>query len=357
MPNANGPTLPIFGQGVSSDVLITNVNHLWGMTGAGDPGFWNLWSPMVFRDSTATSVTGGQLQSTNGAYDLLACDGMRFTYKGDVETRDIEQIAAAILMGPYVASRIDGPAVPLPLRKSYDPTGRIEQAIRTTFTTWANMLPLVQITGLLVNGRLSAKHPAQVCYDGLSLFNSAHKINPTSKVLPASGTYSNTITLPAAADEKSWVLIKDKLLQVPDLDGQFLPNAAPGFMPMIMVGTTAQRVRWAHVLGGTNLPRELLMQANSAAVHSVVVGDAEIMVNPYLVTMADDKDAIQKRSFVFSRNGRAPFIWREEETPIIKDTGASGPQAHTNNARVIYCYAHTTAGLGEWRSVFEVIEP
>lgn len=355
MPNLNGPTLPIFGQGVSSDVLITSVNHLWGATGAGDPGFWNLWSPMVFRDSAATSVGG--LQSYNGAYDLLACDGMRFTYKGDTETRDAEQIAAAILMGPYRCERIDGPTVMIPLRKGYDPTGRIEQSIRQTFVTWANMLPLVQITGLLVNGRLSAKHPAQVCYDGLPLFNSAHKINPTSKVLPASGTYSNIITLPAAADEKAWVLIKDKLLQVPDLDGVFLPNATPGLMPLIMVATTAQRVRWAHVLGGTNLPRELLMQANNAAVHSVVVGDAEIAVNPYLLTMADDKDAIQKRSFVFSRNGRAPFIWREEETPIVKDTGAAGPQAHTNNARMIYIQAHTTAGLGEWRSVFEVIEP
>lgn len=361
MPDFSFGQIPVAGNNkAGSALLISQVNHIWGQIGSGDPLFWEKFKGLVYRDSVATSA-GGALQYLDGNYDLLAVDAMRFEYKGDIESRDLTQLVGSVVVGPLRAERVDGPAIPMTLRPGYDPTGRIRQAIQGAFRTWGLMLPLMQVTSLLVAGRLSVKHAPQLCYDGQPLFSASHKVNPTSQTTV---TRSNLIVLPSGVDESAWTQVKDSLIQWPDFDGEFLPNATGRMLPLIMVPTTQLAVSWAHYLGAPGMTAKdwVIQQGQSAGISSVVVGDAEIMVNPYLLTVAQKFTAAgidigydpTKRSFVFSRNGRAPFITREEQTPVVMETGPQGPQAHTNQANVLYTYAFATAGVAEYRSVLAV---
>lgn len=354
MPNLNQPQVPVSG---SPNAIISRVNNLWGRVGSGSPNFWRVWNPMVFRDTVATDVQPGGLQSLDSFYDLIVTEGLTYEFKGDTEKRNLSSLAGLIMVGPVRSERVDGPAVPIPLRPGYDPAGRIRQAIRDNFSKWSDFLPLKTITRLVMNGRLSTKHPTQTAVDKVVLFSANHRINHLSATNTA--VYPNTITLGAAVDEAAWAATTDLILQCPDLDGQTLPNAdnAEGLMPLIMVPTKAQQIRWAHILGGPNLPKELFQQGNSAGISSVVVGEAEIMLNPYMLTEAEDKNAAKKRTIVFTRNGRKPVIYLEEQTPTITDTGPNGAQAHSHNQQVLYIQAFVTAQIAEWRSIFEVVEP
>jgi len=373
MANLNGGNFPIQGQG--SDLLLGEVNRQWGAEGAGTIEFWRQWDPMVYRDTVATGPSRGKgLRFPNGFYKLIVCEGMRYERVPDDAIRSLTTIAGKIMLGPARAERVDGPAVPFDVvSPTADPEGDIELAVRQSFNPWADFLPMQGMISLLVNGRVSIakeangnyKYPLQTPYtqepyaanarDGY--FSKKHLVNPLNGA--ASKTFPNLIELAAPANEDGWAQAKDVIVQTPDLDGVTLPNAQGMLPPLVMVPTWKQWRRWAHILGGPNVPKELIQQGDRAGIHSVFVGDAELQVNPYLQTLNDPANAVDitKRTFVFPRRGRKVAIYREEVAPLVKDTGEVGAKAHESNQRVLYIQARDTWILGEPRSGFEIREP
>lgn len=378
-----GSGFPIQAPAGAGELLLGEVNRAWGLIGAGSVDFWQVFGFAIYRDTVAGDgftpdagafesdqlavSTLGRLRFPNGYYKLMASEGITFDYMGDTEKRNLESMVGKILVGPARGERVDGPAVPLDaVSPTADPGGDIELAVRQTFRKWAELQPLVLMTNVLVNGRVSIKKDAAGNYKhellkpytlGTALIATNHKVNPLNA---ASKTFPNLIQLPGSINETGWGEIEDTIRGVPDLDGTSLPNAFSTEVPEIMVGTKAQWIRWAHVLGGPNVPAALLQLAptGNAAVHSVLVGAARLTLNPYLKALNDPANTvpINKRSFVFPKGGRYPFIFREELPPFARDTGRMGAPAHTHNTRVLYIQARNTMIPGEPRSVFEVQE-
>lgn len=377
-----GANFPIQAPAGASELLIGEVNRAWGLVGSGSIPFWEKWGAFVYRDTVAgagfspsqelmaaDNMPGsvlGRLRYPNGYYKLIGCEGLVWSYKGDTEDRDFEQIAGKILLGPARAERIDGPSVPFDaVSPTADPEGDIELAVRGTFSKWSDLTPLMVLTNLLVNGRVSMqkdaagnfRHDLQAPYTkAAGLFALNHRVNPQSA---STKVFPNLIKLTKSIDENGWAALKDTINQTPDLDGVSLPNAFSAMRPLIMVATEAQWIRWAHVLGGPNIPQALLQLAatGAAGITSVLVGAAELMINPYLQALADSSVPIGKQSFVFTRGGRMPLIYREELPPFVRDTGVNGAESHKRNVRALYIQARNTALLGEPRSVYRLDEP
>lgn len=378
-----GATFPVGGG--NPDLVITEINRNWGLMGAGRPStirFWERFGFAIYRDSAAgpgytvplsADDRGGamnlaRMRFPNAVYKLITAVGLGdITYRGDNEARNFEQIAGKILLKPLRAERIDGPSVPFDcVSPSADPEGDIETAVNMVFAGWGEFLPLRQWTRVLVNGRLDANHPLLVPYTqdpdmggaGGGMFATDHLINPLEK---DSDTFSNLISLGAPFDSTGWAAIKDVMRRTPDLDPVNLPNAFDNDLPLVMLSSEQQWNRWARVLGDGNVKMPVLIdnETGQAALNSLRVGGAELMVNPYLWQLADDQDAIGKTAFVFPRGGaqRLPFIYREEVAPMIRRTGRDGALAHSNNLEALYIQARNTWGLGEPRSVFKVVEP
>lgn len=342
----------------AQNLLISQTNTTWGLVGSGFPEFWEKFGQVIYRDTVAKMAAPCPIQYKDGWYLMLANDGISYDFKARFEPWNLMEVTGAIMAGPITAQRLDGPNQPIELRPGEDPTGLIRQVIMEKYKQWAEFLPLTLFTKQLVNGRVSTGFPVTTCYDGLPLFSTTHAINPTSKVGPSSGTLNNIVQLPGAIDESAFTAVSDRLLRFPDVDGVTLPNAMTTSRPLILAPSEATAVRWAHVLGGPQIPKELFQQANNAAITSVLVGRAEIMIFPYLVTLAESGLAFnpEKRSYVFSRSGRRPIIFREEQTPKIQNTGAQAQPAYEFNADVIFGRAYCMTGYGEYRSVVAVDE-
>lgn len=347
---------------IQGEALISAVNYVWGQEGAGSTQFWKDFGAYVYRDS----VTSG-LESEDGFYDLLVTTGLTFEYKAEFAPRNLQQNYGEILVGPARTERIDGPRVFFNAVRPGGPRERrLREAVQEDFRRWADMLPLIQITSLLVNERISPSHPLLrgdgfVYTRGNTFFSTAHKVNPFE---PDSPTFSNKISLAAPIDDTGWATVKDAILQVPDLDGKFLPNAAATMLPRVMVATTTQWLRWARFLGGDSglVRAQQILQVDSTgnvSISSVMVGDALLTVNPYLLTLAEpaNVDMVRKRAFVFTGTGRKPLIWRERVAPVVKTTGPNDWPAHQFNAETAYIQAEATAIFGEPRSLFAVDEP
>lgn len=363
MAGQNNANFPV--QGADANVLITAINSVWGQEGAGSFDFWKTWGSYVYRDS----ASGTGLESLDAIYDLVTSSGLRYEYKGEFEKRSSESNYGIALVGPVRTERIDGPRV---LFNTVKPGGqrsaKLRQAVERDMRLWADMLPLIQLTSLLVNGRLSTKHATisgtgHIYTKGSAFFATNHRVNPMDETNTT--TFSNLITLAKPIDDIGWASAKDTIIQIPDFDGKYLPNAI-GMRPMrLMVATTVQYLRWARFLGGdagVALARQHLQMdpSGTAAISSVMVGDAEIMINPYLLTLAESGNlaTVRKRTFCFpGGGGRAPMIWREAVPPIIKVTGPSDSLAHDFNAESAYIQAETGASWGEPRSLIAIDEP
>lgn len=354
MPPNTFPVAPAAAQ----NLLVSQVNAAWGMVGAGFPKFWEKLGRYMYRDSVAKQAAPVPLQYRNGYYYFIAVDGLTYEQKARFEPWNVSENYGALMAGPIQAERFDSPNIPIELRPGEDPTGQIHAAISTSLKQWADYLPLIFFTRMLVNGRVSDKFPTATCYDGLGLFSLVHKINPTAKKGPASGTKPNLVQLAGAIDESGWAKVKDTLYRFPDVDGRTLPNLIGDTRPLILVPNEMAFVRWAHFLGGPSIPRELIQQGLNAGISSIYVGNAELMHWPYLATEAESGLSFdpEKRSYVFSGNGRLPLIFREEQTPIIKNTGPQQMPAHEMNADIWYARAYAQMGLGEYRGVVAVDE-
>ena len=357
------PTLPVL-PSTAQAIENTGVNKVWGQQGAGTPKFWERFSRYIYRNSRATKTPPCALQAKDGMYLLMANTGMDIIFKGRFENASVSEETGAIFAGPITARRAESKRQPIELREGEDPTGLVRQAIMGGLGKWGDHLPLRMFARLLTNGRTDGPGavkpgPVQNCYDGQPLFSLTHKINPLAKVGPAAGQKANLIKLKGAVDEAAVTSIFTTLRRWPDLDGVSLPNADGEVRPLILCPSDESAIRWAHVLGGPQLSKELLQQALNAAVSSVVVGRAEIMVWPWLVTEAETGLSFdpEKRSIVLSGTGRAPAIYAEENPPVIRNTGPQGQPAHDKAADELYVRAYVEMGVAEYRSVLAIDEP
>lgn len=354
------PTIPVF-PSTAQAIENTGVNKVWGQQGAGTPKFWERFARYIYRDSRGTKTPPCALQNKDGQYLLMSNTGMDIIFKGRFEPASTSEETGAIFAGPITARRAESARQPIELFDDEDPTGIIRQVIMGGLGKWGDHLPLRMFARLLTNGRTDGPGainpgPVQSCYDQQPLFSKTHKINPLAKVGPAAGIKSNMIALPAGADESAVASIFTTLRRWPDLDGVSLPNADGEVRPLILCPNDSLALQWAHILGGPQLPKELMQQALNASVSSVVVGRAEIMVWPWLATEAETGLAFdpEKRSIVLSGTGRSPAIYREINPPVIRNTGPQGQPAHDKAADELYVRAKVEMGVAEYRSILAV---
>lgn len=345
-------TIPISGK--SPDLIYSSVNMAWGREGAGSPEIWKALAPMTYRDSIALGAQACSLQSKDGYYLLYAMQGTTaYEIKGRFEHWNIGEGTGVIEVGPMQTYRVEAPATPIELSVEEDPSGALEGLIRENYGIWGDLLPFIAVMRLMINGRSNEKETKQLCYDGEPLFSTAHKINHMAKLGKAAGTRSNLLKLSGAIDESGWAKAKDLLFRFPDLDGERLPNVGLK-RPLVMVPSEQLWLRWAHFLGGPNVVQQLIQQGLNAGISSVYVGNAELMHNPYLVTLAETSGLNfdpEKRSYVFSNSGRKPFILRESETPRLVTQDVP-----SQNAKIIGARARLGTLLGEYRGVIAIDE-
>lgn len=133
-----------------------------------------------------------------------------------------------------------------------------------------------------------------VCkFDGLSLFNSAHKIDPTAKVVK---TWSNDRDFKIS--ESGWASLKDHIMQVPAPNG-YLTNVTMG-KPVIWVPTDQMHVKFAKLFGmgngggmGTFQAKEITAGANgTAASESITVTSTAVVVTVPELLPGKDIDSV-----------------------------------------------------------------
>ncbi len=351
------PTIPVIGG--NANILSAALNRAWAQYGAGTFEFWSLFNDWIYRDTTATAVGTGAIQATDGYYPIFVNDGLQYSPKGRFEKWDVQENTAAIMVGPITAQRYDSPAQPVEMRPGEDPTGLIRQVINGALRLWGEFLPMQLMIDMLVNSRWGTR--SLTTYDGKALFATDHRVNTTTKVPAlAAQTLSNLLQLPGSVDESAFTKAIDRLRRQPDFNGKILPNAMGTGTVLILCPSEQVMVRWAHVLGAPGMVmNQLIQQGQNAGISSVLVGRAQLVVLPYLVTMADSTVGFdpEKRSYMFARTpGRKPFIVREEQAPRVMQTTGTDKWAHEQNAILYYARAYVGVGLGEYRGLLAIDE-
>jgi hypothetical protein len=352
------PTIPVV-PGANANILSAAINRAWAQFGIGTFEFWSIFNDFIFRDTTATAVAPGGIQALDGFYPIFVNDGLQYSPKGRFEKWDVQENTAVAMVGPIRAERYDSPAQPVEMREGEDPTGMIRQIIQGSLKLWGDFLPMQLFIDMLVNGRWGTR--TLTTYDGLSLFNALHRVNTTTKdPRLAALTLSNILQLPGAVDESAFTKALTKLQRQPDFNGKILPNAMGLGTVLILCPSEQVMVRWAHVLGAPGMViNQLIQQGQNAGISSVIVGRAQLVVVPYLVTMADSTVGFdpEKRSYMFARTpGRKPFIVREEQPPRVRQTTGTDKWAHEQNAILYYARAYVGVGLGEYRGILAIDE-
>lgn len=352
------PTIPVV-PGANANLLSAAINRAWAQYGAGTFEFWSMFNDFIFRDTTATKVSEGAIQALDGYYPIFVNDGLQYSPKPRFAKWDVQENTAAVMVGPITAQRYDSPAQPVEMRPGEDPTGLIRQVIGGALKLWGDFLPMQLFVDMLVNGRWGTK--ALTTYDGQPLFSASHRVNTTTKDPKlAAATLSNLLALPGAVDESAFTKALDRLRRQPDFNGKILPNAMGVGTVLVLCPSEQVMVRWAHYLGapGMNLS-QVIQQGQNAGITSVIVGRAQLVVVPYLVTMADSTVGFdpEKRSYMFARTPqRKPFILREEQPPQVKQTSGDDMPAHEQNAILYYARSYVGVGLGEYRNILAIDE-
>lgn len=344
-------------QGVTPDVLCTDINWAFGQTGAGTITFWELFQDVIFLDTVARAANpSGLLQQEQGLYPILAIANARFHPKGPMEGRTRAEGNVGVLASLVRATRVDSDATPIPIRRGYDPTGAIWAALQGTQKTWADALPQEVFLRMLVLGQDMFGQPIPVGHDGKGLFDKEHPVNPLDKTNKK--TYGNIHELPGKIEEASWADLRDKIERVLDFDGRSMPNR--GCVPLVACAGYKTALRWRRFIGGKDATDAtapivpVLVNGVPIGIYSCSVGGAQIIVDPYLYQIASDKEAAELTSFVFTRRGRPAAIMRESQTPQVHISGAE--KEYENKAIEIVSDAEIGCGPGDPRSVHKVIE-
>ena len=367
-PQVNGafPTSPT----PQGNLTVAGTNLAWGIRGTGSPEVWSSLDELVYRVTGATGVKQSSgIQYKEGFFYLIANTAVgQIIPKARFEDWTLGDATNFLRVGPVVADRMDSIAQPMELEPGEDPSGQIKATILDGLMEWGNMLPMFWFARMLTNGRVDPRYPVATCYDGATMFSDQHKINPGQKGLDTAGGIVNVIQLKGAVDEKQWTACRSKLNGFKDVDGRTLANVRPGpKRALVLCPSYEVATRWIHFLGkGLSNLKDLLMQANSAAVSSVVVGDAEVAWNEYLVSeveAAADRTHPSyqfdpaKRSYIFSRRGRKSFIFWEKKTPVARETGENAQDAYVRQANVLFARMYGMMVPGEYRNALAVDEP
>lgn len=368
MPPNNGafPSSP----SSQGNLTTAGCNLAWGIRGTGSPEVWKSLDELVYRVTGASGVQKAtNIQLKENFFWIIANASVgNINPRGQFEDWVLKSTTGFLRVGPVVADRMDSDAQPMELEPGEDPSGQIKSSILQGLTDWGAYLPLFWFSRLLTNGRVDPRYPVATCYDGATLFSDQHKINGTQAGLDTAGGIVNVVQLKSSVDEKQWTSVRSRLENFPAEDGKLLYNTlGVPKKPLVLCPSYEVAMRWAHFLGrGLSNLKDLLMQANSAAISSVVVGDAEVAWLPFLTSVKEDASVRThasyqfdpaKRSYIFSRRGRKNMIFWEKSPPVIKETGPNGEAAHRMQANVIYARMFGMMVPAEYRNAIAVDEP
>ncbi len=370
---------PVLGD---SGALLTSVNLAWGMVGGTSVRFESVYGRFIFRDTMARMmlapdgsmspidrsaangypINGYPLQSMTGIYPLMQAGALQYWPKADGESRTRGGGGGVVTTKPITGRRIDSTAKSLLLRPGYDPTGTLRSTIMQAEIPWGQHLVQRQVLSAMINGYiLEYPNETLVCYDDKALFATDHPVNPQDPVL-AGQTFSNLITQ-SEISEATWQDVKDKIMAVPDWNGVTLVHAEMS-VPTIVVATNVQALAWIRFIGGPGADEKFHLQPVTVAgvpvgVSSVSLGDAVIVVDPYLLAIAANKTDIKKQSFIFPASpGTRPFcIVREEQVPITLVSQPNDFQGFDRKIQEVVSDAVISTGYGDPRSVFQVATP
>ena len=99
----------------------------------------------------------------------------------------------------------------------------------------------------------------------------------------------------------------------------------------------------------------LVVNGVPIGVSSVSLGEATIVVDPYLFNLASDQVDILKRVFIDPNTGSLePLIEREEQVPMVSISKPTDYQGFNNKVIEVVSDAILGFGLGDPRGIFEV---
>ena len=294
--------------GRNTDLLITTINTAWNLPGAPEG--------VLYPEVSFVANGGGVLEEFP-------------MHTAAVGEKDVEDTAERDFSTPYVidvtsrSKRIDGPAILLPLDESRDPYGLLEGAAPT----------IIRRGDRMWDRRLAkAMNANPVCYDGLSIYNTAHPINPS---VAGSQTYSNDIS--AEADEAGLTAALQQLLDIPGADGNRY-NTDLG-VPLIVVPTEILALKIRKLVNEGLIAKVFGNNAAAASESTQLVGRATVEVLPEL----NDANVVNsnRRWYVIRTNAKpaAGWVTRITKRPQMILTKPTDHLAISRNALAVYYWA------------------
>lgn len=322
------------------DIAATRFNVAMQTFGAVNPRFAYLYDSAVLTDTVAQNImgsdgmarprtlaemaamvkrAGGPIQEVEAVYYFLTTGAQSILAKGPTEGITIRDTGALEKTPPIACPRWDGEAHPQSYSPGGDPAGFLEAAIANKHGEWAQYLNMELFYRALINGKF--RGDSLLCYDGLSLWNTAHKCN--TKDPKVTGTYSNSLEITQKEGEGGWRSLKKQMLEVTGWDGVRRIHANVTKW-RIVVADAVHSFWWEKFIGVPNVGaqyhhREVeVPNAGAVSVTSLSFGDAEIVVDPYLNTWAEASQ--EEYAYVFPQNGDPEsrlLVKREGGTPMV----------------------------------------
>lgn len=214
-------------------------------------------------------------------------------------------------------------------------------------TDYFTRFPLRRVVNLLQQNGISI-------FDGLSMFNTAHIIDPTVK---KRGTFSNDLTFKIS--ETGWAALKDAIMQIKAPNG-YLSNTTMG-KPEIWVPTDAMHIKFAKLFGvgnggaaGTFQAKELTAGATAASESITVTSTAIVRTVPELLAGVDidtgatlDPQAAN-RYYLFLNNSNVdrPVVVRMPRPMTVKRSSGGPDDVNVQSNNSLAAWADCEAGFG-----------
>jgi len=215
-------------------------------------------------------------------------------------------------------------------------------------TDYFTRFPLRRVVQLLQENGTSI-------FDGLSFFNAAHIIDPTTKKL---GTFSNDLSYKIS--ETGWAALKDAIMQI-QAPNSYLANTTMG-KPEIWVPTDAMHVKFAKLFGvgnggaaGTFQAKEITAGVTAASESITVTSTATIRTVPELLRGRDIDDPTKvldpqaaNRYYLFLNNSTVdrPVVVRMPRPMTVKRSSGGPDDLNVQSNNSLAAWADCEAGFG-----------
>lgn len=314
------------------DAAIQKINTAW------------LNPRQVFEQTLTGDVAYFDYQAGDQIDYWMRLSPFREKEKSLTATRDFSE-SGKVLAAQVGYSRWDLYSELVPISSTSDPYGIFLQFTEGAIDYFTRF-PLRRVVKLL-------QQNGNCLFDGLSFFNSAHKIDPTAK---ASDTFSNDLQF--KINESGWAGLKDQIMQVKAPNG-YLSNVTMG-KPVIWVPSDAMHVKFAKLFGVGNGGNGGTFQAKDftgyAASESITVtSTATIVTVPELLAGKDiDNPAITLDSdaalhyYVWLNNMNADrgVVVRMPRPMTIKRSSGSPDDQNVQNNNALAAWSDCEAGFG-----------